>query len=57
MSKTFSIKCRICNCSIPITEVKEWISCPCCGSRIRINWGVRYPKEETNKQTTQKDDD
>lgn len=59
MNEKSGFKCLRCGSFIPITEVKEWVSCPVCGDRIRLNWGVRDPKTEDNEQQTKpnKDDD
>lgn len=59
MNEKSGFKCLRCGSFISITEVKEWVSCPACGDRIRLNWGVRDPKTGDNEQQTKtnKDDD
>lgn len=59
MNEKSGLNCRRCGGFIPITEVKEWVSCPNCGNSIRLNWSFRDPEPEGKAQQakTKKDDD
>lgn len=58
MNEKSGIKCRRCGGFIPITEVKEWVSCPDCGNSLRLNWWFKELEPEDKEQReTKKDDD